>query len=805
MKKSKKDILWFKGISSNDVALVGGKNASLGEMFSQLQKKGINIPDGFCTTSYSYQYFLKKNKILPRLKEVFKTLNVKSIRSLQKVGKKARNLILEAEFPEDFKKEVIKAYKKLSKEYGEPEGVDVAVRSSATAEDLPKASFAGLHESYLNIKGKEELLEAVKKCTASLFNDRAISYREEKGFDHFKVALSVGVQKMVRSDLASAGVMFTLDTETGFRDIVLINSAWGLGEMVVKGKVIADEFLVFKPTLKKGFAPIISKDLGTKRKKLIYSKKETKITSVSHVNRNKFTLSDDEILKLAKWAAIIESHYSKKMKKWMPQDIEWAKDGKLNQLFIVQARPETIHATREIKSFSQYVLKEKGKLILEGEAIGSKIASGKARVISDASKIRQFKPGEILVTKITDPDWEPIMKIAKAIITDSGSRTSHAAIISRELGIPAVVGTQNATKVLKTGKMITVDCSGGQDGRILSGKLKFEIRKYNLRKIPKTKTEIMMNMSHPDSAFAQSFLPNSGIGLAREEFIIASKIQIHPLALYHFEKLKNKKVKNKISKLTIGYEDKKEYYIDKLSQGVAKIAAAFYPKPVILRFSDFKSNEYSELIGGEPFEPVEANPMLGWRGASRYYDKKFKPAFKMECEAIKRVREKFGLKNLLVMIPFCRTVEEGKNVLKLMKEYGLKSGTDGLKVYVMCEIPSNVILADQFLEIFDGMSIGSNDLTQLVLGLGRDSAIVDKIGDERNPAVKNLIKKVVAECKKRKKYIGICGEAPSTYPEFAEFLVEQGIDSISLNPDTVIATTIIIAKKEKQIKLKRQK
>ncbi|MCH8741741.1 phosphoenolpyruvate synthase [Patescibacteria group bacterium] len=803
MEKSKKDILWFKEISSKDVALVGGKNASLGEMFSQLQKKGINIPNGFCTTSYSYQYFLKKNKILPRLKEVFKTLNVHNIRSLQKVGKEARSLILKAEFSEDFKKEIIKAYRRLSKEYGEQKGIDVAVRSSATAEDLPKASFAGLHESYLNIKGKEELLEAVKKCIASLFNDRAISYREEKGFDHFKVALSVGVQKMVRSDLASAGVMFTLDTETGFKDIVLINSAWGLGEMIVKGKVIADEFLVFKPTLKKGFAPIISKDLGTKRKKLIYSKKETKITSVSHANRNKFTLSDKEILKLAKWGTIIESHYSKKMKRWMPQDIEWAKDGKLNQLFIVQARPETIHATKEITSFSQYVLKEKGKLILEGEAIGSKIASGKTRVISDASKIRQFKPGEILVTKITDPDWEPIMKIAKAIITDSGSRTSHAAIISRELGIPAVVGTQNATKVLKTGKMITVDCSEGQNGRILSGKLEFEIRKYNLKKIPKTKTEIMMNIGHPDSAFAKSFLPNSGIGLAREEFIIASKIQIHPLALYHFEKLKDKKLKNKISKLTIGYDDKKDYYIDKLSQGIAKIAAAFYPKPVIIRFSDFKTNEYSELIGGELFEPVEANPMLGWRGASRYYDKKFKPAFKMECEAIKKVREKFGLKNLLVMIPFCRTVEEGEKVLKLMKEYGLKSGKDGLKVYMMCEIPSNIILADQFLDIFDGMSIGSNDLTQLVLGLGRDSAIVNEVGDERNPAVKNLIKKVIADCKKRKKYIGICGEAPSTYPEFAEFLVEQGIDSISLNPDTVIATTLIIAKKEKALRRKR--
>ena len=667
---------------------------------------------------------------------------------------------------------------------------------------MPKASFAGLHETYLNVRGEKELLEAVKKCIASLFNDRAISYREEKGFDHFKIALSVGVQKMVRSDLACAGVIFTLDTETGFKDAILINSSWGLGESVVKGKVIPDEFLVFKPTLREGFEPIISKTLGTKRRKLIYGRKGkiTQEVKVPLKDQKRFTLSDEEILQLAKWSLLIEDHYSQRAKKWMPQDIEWAKDGKTNQLFIVQSRPETVHAPKEIKSYTQYVLKEKGKLILEGEAIGSKITSGKVKIIPNVSKIKEFKVGEILVTKMTDPDWEPIMKIAKGIVTEEGGRTCHSAIVSRELGIPCIVGVQNAIRVLKTGQGITIDCSGGQKGRIFEGELKFEIKEYDLKKIPKIKTKVMINTSHPDVAFRNSFLPTSGVGLAREEFIIASQIQIHPLALINYRKL-NKGLRKKIDEVTIGYKNKKEFFIDKLSQGIGKIAAAFYPKPVIVRFSDFKSNEYAQLIGGNLFEPEEANPMIGWRGASRYYDEKFKPAFKMECQAIKRVREKFGLKSVKVMIPFCRTPEEGEKVLKLMKEYGLERGKDGLEVYVMCEIPSNVILADKFLEIFDGMSIGSNDLTQLLLGLDRDSALVAKVGDERNPAVKEMISKVIQECKKRKKYCGICGEAPSQWAEFAEFLVEQGIESMSLNPDTVIKTTLIVAKKEKQLKL----
>jgi len=800
--KSQKFILWFREISAKDVLLVGGKNASLGEMFSNLTKKGINIPDGFATTSKAYWYFLVEKKTLAKLKEIFRKLDVRNIKNLQETGRKARNLILKSEFPEDLKREIIKAYRKLGQKYGK--NPDVAVRSSATAEDLPRASFAGLHETYLNIRGEKELLEAVKKCIASLFNDRAISYREEKGFSHFKIALSVGVQKMVRSDLSSAGVMFTIDTETGFKNVVLINGSWGLGEMVVKGKVIPDEFLVFKPTLRQSqgklFEPIISKNLGTKRKKLIYSNKLGRTThevKVPPKDQKRFTLTDEEVLQLAKWAVLIEDHYSKKARKWLPQDIEWAKDGKTDEIFIVQSRPETVHAPKEIKTYTQYILKERGKSILEGGAIGSKITSGKVKIILDVSKIREFKAGEILVTKMTDPDWEPIMKIAKGIITEEGGRTCHGAIVSRELGIPCIVGAKNATSILKTGRYITIDCSGGQKGKIFEGQLKFEIKKYNLKKIPKTKTKIMINTSHPDVAFSQSFLPNSGVGLAREEFIIASQIQIHPLALYHFDKLKNKKLKRKIEEITVGYDDKKEYFIDKLSQGIGKIAAAFWPKPVIVRFSDFKSNEYAQLIGGEIFEPEEANPMLGFRGASRYYDEKFKPAFQMECKTIKRVREKFGLKNVKVMIPFCRTPEEGEKVLKLMREYGLERGKDDLEVYVMSEIPSNVVLADEFLEIFDGMSIGSNDLTQLILGIDRDSALVAKVGDERNEAVKEMIAKVIQECKKRKKYCGICGEAPSYFPDFAKFLVEQGIESMSLNPDTVIKTTLIIAKEEK--------
>ena len=793
MEKSRKLILKFSEISNKDVGLVGGKNASLGEMFSKLGNLGISVPDGFATTSFAYWYFLKESNILSKLKEVFKGLDTKNIRSLQKAGKTARDLILNAEFPEDLKKEIIENYRELSQRCKEKE-VSVAARSSATAEDLPGASFAGMHETYLNVKGEEELLIAVKKCIASLFNDRATSYRAEKGFNNFKVALSVGVMKMVRSDLASSGVIFTLDTESGFKDVILINGSWGLGEMVVKGRIVPDEYLVFKPTLRQGFKPIISKKTGTKVKKLIYSKgvNSTIEVNVPLKDQKKFVLNNEEIVQLAKWALVIEKHYNTQM------DIEWAKDGRTGKLFIVQARPETVHNLGKSTSYSEYALKEKGRLILEGEAIGFKIVSGKAKIIPNVAQIKNFKPGEILITRMTDPDWEPILKIAKGIITEEGGRTCHAAIVSRELGIPAVVGARNATRVLKAGQGITMDCSGGEKGKIYDKELLFEVKKYDFKAVPKTKTKIMMNTGHPDSVFLHSFLPNDGVGLAREEFIINSQIQIHPLALYHFNKSKDKKLKKKIEDLTFGFSDKKEYFVEKLSQGVGKIAAAFYPKPVIVRFSDFKTNEYRQLLGGELFEPEEENPMLGFRGASRYYDEKFKPAFLMECKAMKKVREEFGLNNVKLMVPFCRTVEEGKRVLELMEKAGLKRGEKGLEVYVMCEIPSNIILADEFLDIFDGMSIGSNDLTQLTLGLDRDSAIVTKVGDERNKAVKELIKKVIQVCKKRKKYVGICGEAPSSFPEFAEFLVKEGIESMSLNADVIVKTKLLIAKVEKK-------
>jgi pyruvate,water dikinase len=802
MEKTQKHILWFKEINSRDVSLVGGKNASLGEMFTKLSKKGIKVPDGFVLTSKSYWYFLRVNKIDGKLKEIFKKFKKESFESLKKTSREARGLILKAEFPEDLKKDILTNYRKLSRKYGE-NCTDVAVRSSATAEDLPTASFAGQHETYLNVKGEDMLLESCKKCIASIFTERAISYREEKGFKQLKIALSVGVQKMVRSDLASSGVMFTLDTETGFQNVVLINSIWGVGEMIVKGKITPDEFYVFKPTLKQGYKPIIVKNLGRKTKKYIYSFRNN---SHHHLNYNpgeglrevkvskqkqlEFSLTDDEILTLSRWAMKIEKHYK------TFQDIEWAKDGKTGELFIVQSRPETVHTQEKQRFFEEYQLKTEKKPVLTGIAIGDKIGTGKVRVILDISKINQFKKGEILVTKMTDPDWTSVMSLASAIVTDEGGKTAHAAIISRELGIPAVVGTEKATKTLKTGQKITVDCTRGLDGRIFIGEVSFKLKRFNLDKLPKVKTKIMVNIGAPKMSFQTSFLPQNGVGLAREEFIIAEKIKVHPLALYHFNKLKNKPLKRKIEKITVERKDKKEYFVRKLAEGIAQIAAAFYPKDVIVRFSDFKTNEYRKLIGGELFEPKEENPMLGWRGASRYYDPKFTPAFLMECQAIKRARDVFGLKNIKVMVPFCRTVSEGKKVLALIKKSGLEKGKDGLRVYVMCEIPSNVILADKFLEIFDGMSIGSNDLTQLVLGIDRDNSTLQKIFDERNLAVKEMISKVIRECKKKKKYIGICGQAPSDLPDFAEFLVKEGIESISLNPDTIIKTILNLSKRK---------
>ncbi len=796
----KRYVLWFKEINIKDVPIVGGKNASLGEMYRNLSKKGINIPNGFAISAQAYFYFLEKGKIKKTIQGILSEFNPKSIKNLQKTGKKIRKLILGTPLPKDLEKDIIKNYQKLCRIYKQND-LDVAVRSSATAEDLPSASFAGQHETYLNVRGEEELLKAVKNSYASLFTDRAIMYREEKGFKHMDIGLSTGVQKMVRSDLASSGVMFTLDTETGFSNVVLINSIFGIGEMIVKGLITPDEFYVFKPTLRQTqgrlYRPIIRKDLGRKTKKYIYNKKTgLKEIAVSEKDQLKFSLSDDEILTLAKWGIIIEEHYSKIQKKWMPQDIEWAKDGKTGELFIVQSRPETVHSIKA-NIYQKYKIKTTKKPILNGIAIGNKIGIGKVHIIKNASKLSEFKKGEVLVTKMTDPDWTSVFPMASAIITNEGSKTCHAAIISRELGVPCIVGTINATKILKNGQDVTVDCTQGLDGKIFDGKVPFKIKEYNFKKFPKIKTKIMINIGAPEIAFSTSFLPNNGVGLAREEFIIAEKIRIHPLALYHYKKLKSKELVRKIDEMTVEHKDKKEYFIKELAEGIAQIAAAFYPKEVIVRFSDFKTNEYRNLIGGELFEQEdEANPMLGFRGACRYIDPQFKPAFLMECEAIKRAKQVFGLKNITIMVPFCRTIKEAKEVKALIQKSGLLDGGKSTKLYVMCEIPSNVVLINEFLDIFDGMSIGSNDLTQLTLGIDRDNAVIQKIGDERNEAVKKMIAEVIKVCKKRKKYVGICGQAPSDFPEFAQFLAKQGIESMSLNPDTVIKTILDISKNE---------
>jgi pyruvate,water dikinase len=799
---NKKFILWFNEIGVKDVPSVGGKNASLGEMYSNLTKKGINVPNGFAVTAYAYDYLLEKSGLRKEIKSILKGLNTKDMDNLSLRGKKIRTLIRNAYFPEELRQEILSSYRKLSKQYRNSH-IDVAVRSSATAEDLPDASFAGQQETYLNIVGERALIDACRKCFASLFTDRAISYREDKKFNHFDVSLSIAVQKMVRADKASSGVMFSIDTETGFENAVLITGAYGLGETIVQGKVNPDEFYVFKPTLKKGFKPILKKNLGSKKIKMIYDStgnKETKTIKVDRKERKQFILSDNEILKLAEWACVIEDHYSKKKKKLTPMDIEWAKDGVNGKLFIVQARPETVHSQKDFAVLEKFKLKEKGKILAKGKSVGERIGHGKANVIMDVKDIRDFKKGEILVTEMTDPDWEPILKIANGVVTNKGGRTCHSAIISRELGIPCIVGTDNGTKKISDGKEITIDCSSGEEGLIYEGLLKFEVEKHELGKLPKTKTKIMLNLAAPEQAFEKSFLPSKGIGLARMEFVINNHIQVHPNALIYFNKVKDAKIRKKINELTQGYKDKKEFFIDKLAQGISMLAAAFYPNEVILRFSDFKTNEYANLLGGKYFEPEESNPMIGWRGASRYYDEKFKKAFALECKAVKKIREEMGLTNLTVMVPFCRTVKEGKKVLNEMKENNLPQGKHGLKVYAMCEIPSNAILAEEFLEVFDGFSIGSNDLTQLILGLDRDSELVSSVYDEENQAVKDMVKKVISAAKKKKKYIGFCGQAPSDKPSFAKFLIECGIDSISLNPDTVIKTTLDIAKYEKKVK-----
>jgi pyruvate,water dikinase len=802
MDKEKAYILWFNQLSIDDVPLVGGKNASLGEMYQELTSKGVQVPNGFAITAYAYRYLLEQTKSVDKIKKILSDLNTHDMDNLAERGAKVRELIRNLEFPSDLVDAIYEQYDELSKEYGE--NCDVAVRSSATAEDLPDASFAGQQETYLNIRGRESLIDACKKCFASLFTNRAISYRVDKKFDHFSIALSITVQKMVRSDLASSGVMFSIDTESGFSDAVFVTSAYGLGENVVQGAVNPDEFYVHKPTLKKDFRPIISRKIGEKAIKMIYSqdsKSPVKNISVADADRNKFAITDDEVLTLAKWATIIEDHYSQKAGHFKPMDMEWAKDGETGELFIVQARPETVHSQKDLTKLEKFVLSEKGSVLIEGKSVGERIGQGEVHVIRDVSNINQFKKGQVLVTDMTDPDWEPIMKMASAIVTNRGGRTCHAAIISRELGIPCVVGTVNGTEKVADGRKVTVDCSQGDAGFVYDGLLKFDIEVTDLGKLGDTKTKLMMNLANPEQAFEQSFIPNEGVGLAREEFIINSMIKVHPLSLIHFDSIEDNSLRSEIDSLTHGYETKKQFFVDKLAEGVGRICAAFYPKPVILRFSDFKSNEYKNLVGGKQHEPTEDNPMIGWRGASRYYDEKYKEAFKLECDAILKVRKEMGLTNLKVMVPFCRTVDEAKKVISTMKSFGLYQGDDGFEVMGMCEIPSNVILADDFLDVWDGFSIGTNDLTQLTLGVDRDSELVAHVYDERNEAVKKLVQQVIEVANKKGKYIGICGQAPSDYLEFAEFVVECGIQTMSLNPDTVIKTKAAIVKLEKKLKL----
>ncbi len=770
----------FSEISISDVSVVGGKNASLGEMFNKLKSTGIKVPDGFATTATAFINFLKFNSLEIELEELMKKLDKENFRNLKEIGSYARKLILNSELPEELINEINSAYKKL----GSGEEIAVAVRSSATAEDLPEASFAGQHESYLNIRGKMALLNAVKKCFASLYTDRAIKYREDNCFEHHKVYLSVGVQKMVRSDKACSGVGFTLEPESGFKDVIHISGVWGLGENIVQGTVNPDEFLIFKPTLKRGCNSIIQKKLGDKSQTMIYGDDDQNPlinTETSIEKQEQFVLTDPEIEKIANWALLIESHYQK------PMDIEWAKDGETNELFIIQARPETVQSRKNPMIQKDYKIFNKTEVLASGNAIGSKLAIGKARILHSPEESDKLMPGEILVTDLTSPDWDPILKNAAAIITNKGGRTSHASIVARELGVPAVVGCGNATDKIEDGEIITVSCCEGKTGFIYKGKLEFEEIDLDFTNIKKPEnTEVMLITGDPDSAFKLSFYPNDGVGLMRMEFIITHYIQIHPMALVNFNNLKDEKVKQQIETLTHHYPDKQHYFIDKLAQGIATIAAAFYPKDVIVRLSDFKTNEYANLIGGKDFEPVEENPMIGFRGASRYYNSRYKDGFKLECNAISKVRVEMGFYNVKVMVPFCRTLTEGQKVINVMKEFGLERGINDLEIYMMAEIPSNVLLAEKFAEIFDGFSIGSNDLTQLTLGIDRDSVIVSDLFNEQDEAAQMMISDMIKKAKLANAKIGLCGQAPSDFPDFASFLVNAHIDSISFNPDALL-------------------
>jgi len=785
-------VRWFEDLASEDVPSVGGKNASLGEMIGALGEQGVRVPGGFATTAQAYRAFLEANDIEHEMRSYLEELQ-SGAESLQAVGKRIRRLFRRGEFPEEVAERIREAYRQLSERY-EVDEVDVAARSSATAEDLPEASFAGQQETFLNVTGEDELLEACRKCYASLFTDRAIAYRQEQGFDHMQVALSVGVQKMVRSDKACAGVMFTIDTETGFPDVVVINGSWGLGDTVVQGTVIPDEYRVFKPLLEReNLRPIVEKTRGDKEMKEIYASggsETTKDVQSTQAERRSFVLDDDEILRLARWAIAIETHYER------PMDIEWAKDGRTGDLFIVQARPETVQSQKEAGVLKTYRLKQKSERLLTGLAIGQAVAAGEACVIGDVDDMDLFADGAILVTGMTDPDWVPIMKRAAGIVTDHGGRTSHAAIVSRELGIPAIVGTGEATEILQDGQEITISCAEGDQGFVYDRFLDFEEQEENLEGVPQTETRIMMNIASPAAAFRWWRLPCEGIGLARMEFIINNVIQIHPMALVRFESLEDAAARRRIEKLTRGYAEKTAYFVDHLSRGIAKIAAAQYPDPVVVRLSDFKTNEYGDLIGGSGFEPDESNPMLGFRGASRYYSDAYREGFALECRAIKRVREEIGLDNVIIMVPFCRTPEEADRVLEELADNGLQRGENGLQVYVMAEIPANVTLADRFAGRFDGFSIGTNDLTQLVLGVDRDSEELAYLFDARNEAVKRAAANLIERAHEAGASVGICGEAPSNYPDFAAFLVRKGIDSMSLSPDSVIQVKRRVAKVE---------
>jgi pyruvate,water dikinase len=794
MASDKRLVVPLADISARDVGKVGGKNASLGEMIGHLRGAGIEVPNGFATTADAYWHFLEANGLAERIAgHVAKFKRGET--PLQRAGAAIRHMILQAEIPVVLATAITHAYRDLSRRY-KGRNVDVAVRSSATAEDLPEASFAGQQESFLNVSGDKALLDACRRCYASLFTDRAIAYRESHGFDHMKVALSIGVQKMIRSDKAGSGVMFSLDTETGFPRAVLINAAWGLGETVVQGIVDPDEYMIFKPLLDtKGMAPIIEKTLGGKERKAVYRAGRTRgIRQVrtSAAERAAFVLSDEEMLQLARWAVVIERHYGK------PMDMEWAKDGDSGRLFIVQARPETVQSRRESAALKTYRLKSKGKRLLSGLSIGDAVATGKACRLEHPSESDRFPDDAILVTAATDPDWVPIMKRAAAIVTDHGGRTSHAAIVSRELGLPAVVGTGNATRTLKEGQSITVSCAEGEKGFVYDGTAEVEIRDLALADIPKTDTAVMLNVGNPAAALRWWRLPSDGVGLARMEFIIGNLIKIHPMALVRFDQLRDKAARRQILELTRGYKDKASYFVDTLAQGIALIAAAHYPNPVIVRTSDFKTNEYAELIGGRQFEPQEENPMLGWRGASRYYSEGYREGFALECRALRKVRDGMGFTNVIVMIPFCRTLGEADRTLKTMAENGLRRGRNGLQVYVMCEIPSNVILAAQFAERFDGFSIGSNDLTQLTLGVDRDSARLAELFDEENEAVTALISSVIATAHESRRKVGLCGQAPSDRPRFARLLVEAGIDSMSVSPDSFFQVKQHVAEAERK-------